>query len=110
MIILLIVIVLIFIFAQSPDSRHGPSTWNDAECRKHLKNHRGGGEADSYYGARGIIHDEDNNGDDSFLGGAFSNKADSSGGDFYGGLPFGDGKIFMTDDDDFIDEFGDDML
>lgn len=31
-------------------------------------------------------------------------------GDFYGGIPFGDGKIFMTDDDDFVDEFGDDVL
>lgn len=37
------------------------------------------------------------------------NMADSEG-DFYGGLPFGDGKIFMTDDDDFLDEFGGDVV
>jgi hypothetical protein len=27
-----------------------------------------------------------------------------------GGIPFGEGKIYMTDDDDFTDEFGDDLL
>lgn len=31
-------------------------------------------------------------------------------GELYGGIPFGDGKIFMTDDDDFIEEFGDEVL
>ena len=25
-------------------------------------------------------------------------------------IPFGDGKIYMTDDDDFLDDFGDDVL
>ena len=27
-----------------------------------------------------------------------------------GGIPFGDGNIYMTDDNDFLDEFGDDIL
>ena len=35
---------------------------------------------------------------------------DDDDGELYGGIPFGDGKLYMTDDDDFIDEFGDDVL
>lgn len=30
--------------------------------------------------------------------------------EFYGGILFGDGKIYMSDDDDFIDKFGNDVL
>lgn len=34
---------------------------------------------------------------------------DDDDGELYGGIPFDDGKIYMTDDDDFVDEFGDDV-
>jgi len=38
----------------------------------------------------------------------FSNRADSD--EFYGGIPIGDSTLYLTDDDDFIEEFGDDVL
>ena len=72
---------------------------------------------DDYYDNYCDNDDYDDDYDDEFENdfpsdGGFSDSADgdSSDGDFYGGLPFGDGKIFMTDDDDFIDEFGDDVV
>lgn len=34
---------------------------------------------------------------------------DDDDGELYGGISFDDGKIYMTDDDDFVDEFGDDV-
>ena len=30
--------------------------------------------------------------------------------ELYGGIPLGDDKIYMTDDDDFVEEFGDDVM
>ena len=30
--------------------------------------------------------------------------------EFYGGISFRNDSVYMTDDDDFLDEFGDDIL
>ena len=30
--------------------------------------------------------------------------------EFYGGISVGNDSVYMTDDDDFLDEFGDDIL
>ena len=50
------------------------------------------------HGARQVCYDEYDE-DESF-----------DSGEFYVGIPFGDGRIVMTDDDDFIDEFRDEVL
>ena len=39
-----------------------------------------------------------------------SDLIEDDDGEFYGGIPFGDGSLFLTDDDDFLGEFGDDLL
>ena len=69
------------------------------------------GASKTYHGTSRFYYDEDDE-DDSFGRGSFSSgeSADDDDGELYGGIPFGDGKIYMTDDDDFIDEFGDDVL
>ena len=65
----------------------------------------------SQHGTHYIYYDDDGF-DSGDMDGDFSSDgtADSDDDEFYGGIPFGDGKMYLTDDDDFIDEFGDDVL
>lgn len=105
----LIAIVFIFIlfvalivgFAVYADAHHFPTTWEQVAARKRQK---------PYLRERYVTYVADDFGSDS----DYDYKTDASDfsddGELYGGIPFGDGKIYMTDDDDFIDEFGDDVF
>ena len=109
-----ILLVLIVLFAFYADAHHLPAMWEEVERRKYLKKYGNGGRTSSPKAHR-VIYDDDDDFEDDLLsdsGGDFSDSSDmtASDGELYGGLPFGDGKIFMTDDDDFIDEFRDDVL
>ena len=109
-----ILLVVIIWFASYANAHHFPATWEEVEHRKYLKKHGNGGQA-FYPKSHHVIYDDDDEFEDDLLSGGdgdFSDSSDmtASDGEFYGEIPFGDGKIYMTDDDDFIDEFGDDVL
>ena len=58
-----------------------------------------------------FIHDEDGEIVDSFVdkSGRYDDYLDDDEDDFPGGIRMNDGSI-MTDDDDYLDEFGEDLL
>ena len=58
-----------------------------------------------------FIHDEDGEIVDSFVdkSGRYDDYLDDDGDDFPGGIRMDDGSI-MTDDDDYLEEFGEDGL
>ncbi len=65
----------------------------------------------SKYSHYKFYEDDDDEDDIDFCGDDFeSSVSSSSDGKFYGGIPMGKHSIYFTDDDDFLDEFGDDIL
>ena len=60
------------------------------------------------------IHDEDGEIDDSYLDRSIPphipSGEDDDIDDYPGDIRMGDGNIMVTDDDDYMDEFGEDML
>ena len=54
--------------------------------------------------------DEDYNDSDDYDSDFYDSDEDDDIEEAPGGIPFGDGNIYMTDDNDFLDEFGDDIL
>ena len=60
-----------------------------------------------------FIHDEDGEIVDSYLDRSIpphiTLEEDDDFDDFPGGIRMGDGSIMVTDDDDYMDEFGEDM-
>ena len=61
-----------------------------------------------------FIHDEDGEIVDSYLDRSIpphiTSEEDDDFDDFPGGIRMGDGSIMVTDDDDYMDEFGEDIL
>lgn len=94
--IFILFIALIVGFSFYADAHHFPATWEQVAARKRYK---------KYLRERNVIDEEDefsaNDGTDDAH--ATDTTDFSDDGELYGGIPFGSGKIFMTDDDDFID-------
>lgn len=71
----------------------------------------GGSKNSGYKGTTIFLEDEDGEIVDSFVdkSGMYDEAPDKDKDDFPGGIRMADGSI-MTDDDDYVDEFGEDVL
>ena len=71
----------------------------------------GGSKNSGYKGTTVFLEDEDGEIVDSFVdkSGMYDEAPDKDEDDFPGGIRMADGSI-MTDDDDYVDEFGEDVL
>ena len=71
----------------------------------------GGSKTPGYKGTTVFLEDEDGEIVESFVdkSGMYDEAPDKDEDDFPGGIRMGDGSI-MTDDDDYVDEFGEEVL